>query len=136
MINPYESTQANLQINEDAHERMGLFFWGAALGATFLAFGLGMLGTFVVPAFEEIFVAFGADLPAQSLLILQGRFLLWLAFVSAVAIWLFWFISPSRYQLRRRIAKAFLLLGVACGCLYVLAAWALYSPIMALGRAV
>lgn len=136
MNNPYESSKANLQIAGEAHEGMGLFLWGAAVGATFLAFGLGMVGTLVVPAFSEVFAAFGADLPPQTLLILQARYLLWLAFVPAVAIWLFWLISPSRYQLRSRITKAFLLLGIICGCLYVFAAWALYSPILALGRAI
>jgi type II secretory pathway component PulF len=83
----------------------------------------------LVPAFEELYVSFGANNPAPTKLLLQSRNWLWLASVVAIGIWLFWWLSTSRYQFRNRITAGFISLGAASLGILVFALWALYLPI-------
>jgi type II secretory pathway component PulF len=43
-----------------------------------LALLLGLVGSFLIPGYEEIFATFGSDLPVQTIILLNDRQLLWL----------------------------------------------------------
>jgi small-conductance mechanosensitive channel len=125
------SPKVTVETREDSN-RMGLLFWFTSIAATFLALGLGLVGSIVVPAFDELFSGFGTDLPTQTLIIMQGRHLLWFAFFFAAVIW-FLCLFPLRYRLRKQLSIAFFLLGFLSVLIFVIAMWALYSPIFAMG---
>jgi len=131
---PYALPQTNID-TEKTCWKPGVLFWFVAISASFLAFSLGLLALFVVPAFEELYVSFGANNPAPTELLLQSRNWLWLASVVAIGIWLFWWISTSRYQFCNRILAGFIILGATSLGILVFALWALYLPITQLAVA-
>lgn len=103
----------------------GLFV--AGLVCALLAAVVPML---VVPAFEEVFKSFGADLPLLTLAVLRYHPATWFLPMLVIAARLFW-------PLARRRAMAAGLIGVA-GAVFVFLGLgiALYWPIFRLGAVV
>lgn len=132
MNNPYTPPS----VVEKSSRQPGFSFWLVAVGTTIFAFGLGFIGSYVVPAFKELFINMhDHNLPTLTSLLIEGRLLLWLPFIATVGIWLFWYKSPSRHKFRARITAAFLLLGAGCACILVGAIWVLYLPLFPFGVA-
>ena len=112
MNNPYSASQSVVDCPEELPQKFGSLFWFVAVGATLLSIGLGLIGTFVVPAFESVFVSFGAALPTPTILVTNGRHWLWVAFVVAAGLWGFCRLSPMPFKRRTRITISFFVLGI------------------------
>ena len=129
---PYAPPQSEVGDPKSFPQQFGGLFWIIATGTTLLSIGLGLIGSFVVPAFERLFdsFGFGADLPlpAPTILVMQSRNLLWLAALAAAGLWISCLVLPFRLRFRSRIAAGFILLGVIAGCVMVFTLWALYLP--------
>jgi hypothetical protein len=113
-----------------------LFFKGAASSrrqwpGVFLASSviaglvLGIIGTFALPSFVEVYAGFGTELHAPTRILISARHALWLP-----AFRLFSLSACCRRFHQARFLAAFLA-GEAC--LLVLVLWALYLPIFVLG---
>ena len=55
---------------------------------------LGVVGSFVVPEFETIFLSFGEELPAQTRTILTTSHFLWIPFFLILFLWFFFKTAP------------------------------------------
>ena len=136
MTDPYAPPQASLDTPE-ALERSHLRVraWGVAA-----CFVLTLVAGFMygaTAAFQQMFTSFGAELPWLTLVFLQGRpgwFIIpALALALTIAAWRQ---KPLTVAYRRRTVLRFLLLIGATGILVSVAIFALYLPIMQLGRTV
>ena len=135
MSNPFRAPSAAVETPEEPTQKFGALFWLVGIGATVLAIGLGLLSSLLLPAFESVYISFGTALPAPTALLTSSRYYLWLGSLTAIGIWLFLWLAPSRHQFRARIFSSFLALGVACGGSLLFALWAMYLPIFQLGAA-
>lgn len=129
MGDPYAPPQASVHPPATLPESFGLLFWIIAGAATLLAFCLGIIGTFVVPVFADVFDSFGADLAAPTALLFAGRHWLWLSTLVAACMWVIWLIYSSRYEWRGRFILGFSLFGIFNLSLMAALIWALYLPI-------
>jgi hypothetical protein len=97
------------------------------LGATgLLALLLGVIGSFVVPAFETVFTSFGGELPVQTKILVDARHLLWLPALLLLCLWC----ASKNWKNRIRYFAASLLVEIM---LLLLVIQSLYSPIFVLG---
>jgi len=97
-------------------------FSALALASALLGIALGLIGTLVVPAFENAFAPFGDNLPALTKLALNFRYLLWAPLLLIALSW--W---PLRAHKAR--ARYYLACFLAQTLLLCLVFWALYAPI-------
>ncbi len=106
--------------------------------ATMLSIALGLVGTFVVPAFENVFTSFGNDLPSATAAVLRGAKWSWLPTVAALGLSLLRAITgnPAQGKTARSIRNAFIALCVIDIILFVYVIRALYLPIFHLGSIV
>lgn len=87
---------------------------------------LGALGTWMVPAFEDVFSSFGADLPAPTEFLLEFKYFLWAPLLLIVISW-----RPLRSNTFR---SRYYLAGFFCEAMLLSSALAaLYMPIFKLG---
>jgi type IV pilus assembly protein PilC len=94
-----------------------------ALASVLLGLALGLIGAFVVPAFEQVFTSFGASLPAPTKFVLAFRHFLWMPLLLIALSWL-----PARTR-RARARRHDLACFLAQALLLCLVFWGLYAPI-------
>ena len=113
-----------------AQQTVCRYFWLSSIGATLLSVVLGMIGSFVIPAFLDVFASFGADLPVPTLFMIAARNYLWLATLVATVLWMTWWRYRERIGFRRQILVGFLILGAFDMIVAGAVTWAMYSPQM------
>lgn len=137
MSDPYLTPNAELLPTDTAIKSLGWLFWLVAVTTTVLSILLGIIGTFVIPQFAELFTQFGSDLPASTLFVIEARDYLWIATLCAVTIWVYlWktgFYCNSQTKIFRQL---FLFLGMVDVFLIVGVLYALYAPIFVTSEAV
>ncbi|HEX8957627.1 MAG TPA: hypothetical protein VF798_15210 [Burkholderiaceae bacterium] len=134
--NPQPTGQpASERAAETPPRSFGLLFWLIAAGAGFFSLLFGLAGLFIVPAFEQVFAAFGASLPWGTALVLASRSWWWLPTAVVAALWCYSLWAPRRLHYRSQLMIAFASLCIGANAAIALAIVALYSPIFTLGSA-
>jgi magnesium-transporting ATPase (P-type) len=93
-----------------------------------LSIVLGIIDSFVIPAFESLFVSLGSDLPVPTIFLFGVRHLLWLPTLWVIGLWY----ASKTWQNRIRYLSAALFTEII---LLFLVLSALYAPIFKLGCA-
>ena len=135
MNNPFTPPQTSLDAAQTTAGKDGVLFWFVAVGATIASIALSLLMAFALPAFEDVYRSFGADLPVPTKALVQWRYSLLLPSAVAIGLWLFRGRSASRGQLCTWVRTSFFFLGLFSASLLVFAIWALYLPIFKIGIA-
>jgi type II secretory pathway component PulF len=134
--NPYARPSAELAMESTpaGPRRFDLLFWLMAAGAAFFSLILGLLGSFVVPAFDKIYASFGADMPWATAFVVSTRVLWWVvpALVAGLCAYSLW--AHSRLQYRSQLLLAFVFLALGSMAMMAFVVVALYSPIFTLGN--
>ncbi|MGO1071737.1 hypothetical protein [Lysobacter sp. CA199] len=94
-----------------------------------IAFACGIAPIWVVPQFEQVFVSFGADLPAATRLMVDYPWVLSALPVPVLAVWA---LAPKRWR-DLLACVAGVVLGMAAVGFTV---WAMYLPIFMLGATI
>jgi hypothetical protein len=133
MTNLYAPPKTDVASSDNSPPTWGAGFWVAGIIAGVVFLLLGLMGAFVVPAFEDVFSSFGADLPALTLVVMSGRHALWLGLLLVVVVWGVWYALRDKIQWRSRFLAAFIVLDVLGVVAMVAVIWSLYLPIFVLG---
>lgn len=91
------------------------------VATSLLSMFLGVIGSFVVPGFEQLYAGFGVDIPLQTETLINFRHFLWLPALLVLALW---HASRNSSNRTRYFAAA---LFIEANML-LLALWALYAP--------
>lgn len=134
MNNPYSHPTKELA-KESASRRSDFMFRLVAAGAAFFSFVFGVMGLFLVPAFRQMYGAFGADLPWGTDLVLATGSWWWLDAALVTGLWIYSRKAAKRLERRSQLMLAFAVLGVGTSLAIAVAVVALYSPLFALGTA-
>lgn len=116
-----------------APKRLGRNFWWFSIAATLLAFGLGLIGSFVAPAFESVFQSFGGSLPQITALLLASRHALWLPTALILVLWLWSWKTRSDIRARKTLQALYCALMALELVFYPVIVDALYKPIFNMG---
>ena len=85
-------------------------------------------------AFQQVFSSFGADVPALTMLVVQGRAAWFVLPVVALVLGMMgWFRKPPVAGFRRAVIRTLIVLLVGALILASVAVYLLYLPIFALG---
>jgi hypothetical protein len=118
-----------------------LLFWGVTrlfskrtllstaliVATSLLSMFLGVIGSFVVPGFEQVYVGFGADIPPETKTLINARHFLWLPALLVLALWR----ASENSSNKARYFAATLFIEVN---LLFMVLWALYAPLFKMGH--
>ncbi|WMW81849.1 hypothetical protein RF679_06080 [Undibacterium cyanobacteriorum] len=129
-MNPVENPPQDPHDNHDnPQQQFDILFWIIAVIATVLTMVLGILGSFVVPAFNDTWAELDANLPAPTKWLAELSSMLWLMFFIATAVWIYLLISATRYKNQTRFKVVFFSVGALSLFALIFVVWALYLPI-------
>ena len=136
---PYRPPASKLDVTETPTitRRFGGLFWLTAGGAAFFSLMLAIIGTFVAPAFKQMFNDVrGGDLPWTTTFVLSIRYLRWITPGIAAGLWTYSLWGPTRLQYRTHLMLAFAALGIGSMAMIAFVVVALYEPIFSMSEAV
>jgi len=133
LSNPYEAPTQITPIEQARPKRLPRSFWWISIPATLLALGLGLIASFVIPAFVSVFDSFGANLPRVSALFFHYANVLWAAFVINIMLWAWHWKTRRDTTSSNTIQALFAVLLVLEIVLYPMLIDAMYRPIFELG---
>ncbi|MDR0275036.1 MAG: hypothetical protein LBI48_06805 [Burkholderiaceae bacterium] len=108
--------------------RQAASFPVSALMSIIFGIVIGLVGTFMAPAFDQVFESFGAYLPMPTKLVINFRYLLWTPLFLIAVSWRSLRLNPARrrYYVAALLSEMILLAMILA---------ALYMPIFKLGSA-